>query len=484
VRQDWGVLDAWRFSGNLGSRDTGIQTTLTTPSYGQLFLDKVTIIFSLLSEPMASRKELETLIFYVLGESNRQLQIKSGLDAVPKDRRTAALRGLQDLGWIGYAGIGDFEGSYSLTAEGARIASEKPTLGSLDKKVQEHIEALKQVDEASNGVRKEGLRHLISNACSVGNWDSALVNCFELKKIAAKTKDVESAAFAAFNIGRVEAAQNRWEEALESYLEALEKFMESGDRQGVCYTNRQLGIVYGNKGDHASAHRCFESSISLAKTIGDREAEAKSKANLAIILDLEGRKDEAEIASTDCLAYFSEIGDDLTCSKIANNLGVLNLSREKFDVAAEYFDKTIMSCRATKDRTVLAIALVNAGYCYARVGDIARGQSYTDEAITILRETTNQNLLALAYRNFGVIEFRRHHTGMAFEWFDKSIRAAEASCVEDTYATCCYEYGITLISSMGNLKLAKKLLKRASAAYRNIGNLDRARVVDTRMASA
>ncbi len=433
---------------------------------------------------MASRKELETLIFYVLGESNRQLQIKSGLDAVPKEQRTAALRGLQDLGWIGYAGYGDFEGSYSLTPEGTRIAAERPTLSSLEKGAQEHIEALRQVDEASNGVRKEGLRHLISNACSVGNWDSALVNCFELKKLASRTKDVESAAFAAFNIGRVEAAQNRWEEALESYLEALEKYMECGNRKGVCYTNRQLGIVYGNKGDHASAHRCFESSISLAKSISDRDAEAKAKANLAIILDLEGRKDEAEVASTDCLAYFCEIGDNLTCSKIANNLGVLSLSRDKFDVAAEYFDKTIMSCRATKDRTVLAIALVNAGYCYARVGETARALGYTEEALTILRETTNQNLLALAYRNIGVVEFRCHHTKKAFEWFDKSIRAAETSCVEDTYAACCYEYGVALISSATDLRLAKRLLKRASAAYRNIGNLERARMVETRAASA
>ena len=433
---------------------------------------------------MASRKELEILIFYVLGEGNRQLQIKSGLDAVPKEQRTAARMGLQDLGWIGYGGIADFEGSYSLTQEGARIASEKPTLNSLDKRVQEHIEAIRQVDEASNGIRKEGLKRLILNACSMGNWDSAHVNCFELKKLASRNKDVESAAFAAFNIGRVEAAQNRWDEALESYLEALEKYMESGNRKGVCDTNRQLGIVYGNKGDHASAHRCFETSISMARTIGDREAEAKAKANLAIILDLEGRTDEAEIASTDCLAYFSEVGDDLTCSKIANNLGVLNLSRERFDVAAEYFDKTIMASRSTRDRTVLGATLINAGYCYARIGDIARGMANTDEAMSILRETTNQNYLALAYRNYGLIEFRCHHTEKAYDWFEKSIRAAKASSVEDTYAACCYEYGTALILSMANLKLAKRLLKKSSAAYRHIGNVERARVIETRAAAA
>ncbi|HEX9907408.1 MAG TPA: tetratricopeptide repeat protein, partial [Thermoplasmata archaeon] len=244
------------------------------------------------------------------------------------------------------------------------------------------------------------------------------------------------------------------------------------------------GIVYGNKGDHASAHRCFESSISMAKNIGDRDAEAKAKANLAIILDLEGQSEEAEVASKDCLSYFSEIGDDLTCSKIANNLGVLNLSREKFDVAAEYFDKTIMASRLTRDRTVLGATLINAGYCYARIGDIARGISYTDEAMSILRETTNQNYLALAYRNYGLIELRCHHTQTAFEWLEKSVRAAKASSVEDTYAACCYEYGTALIWSMGDLKLAKKLFKKSSAAYRQIGNTERARVVESRMTAA
>jgi tetratricopeptide (TPR) repeat protein len=432
---------------------------------------------------MATRNEIESLLFYVLGETNRQNLINSGLEAVPKDSRVAALRGLQDLGWIGHGGLADFEESYSLTKDGRVMASQRPELSSLDSKVREHIEALRHVDTGQNGVVKEGLRQLISIESELGCTDSALVNCYRLKSIAEKTKDVESTAFAAYNEGRMESAQNRWEEALESYLEAIEKFMEVGDRHGVCMTNRAMGVVYGNKGDHASAIRCFESSLTMARELGDRNAIAMAEGNLAIIYDLEGRTDESESASRVCLEYFLETGDNLRAAKAANNLGVLNMSRNKLEVAAEYFEKTIASSRASKDSLLLGTALVNAGYCCARIGDAALALSYSDEATKIFRELSNQNMLALAYRNYGTIEARNGRYHESFDWFEKSVRSAKASGVEDTLAACCYEYGMTLIKATVDPRLAVKLLKKASAIYRSIGNTSRAREAESRAAA-
>ncbi|MFH1579644.1 MAG: hypothetical protein ABIE25_05730, partial [Thermoplasmatota archaeon] len=124
---------------------------------------------------MANRNEIETLIFYVLGDTNRQLFVKSGFEGVPEDKRVSALRGLQDLGWIGHGGFADFGESYSLTKEGRRIASEHPETKDFDPNVREHIEALRLVDGESNGARKDGLKRLITIECEHGNWDSALV---------------------------------------------------------------------------------------------------------------------------------------------------------------------------------------------------------------------------------------------------------------------------------------------------------------------
>ncbi|MCU0852810.1 MAG: tetratricopeptide repeat protein [Thermoplasmata archaeon] len=432
---------------------------------------------------MATRNEIESLLFYVLGETNRQNLIASGLEAVPKDSRVAALRGLQDLGWIGHCGLADYEESYSLTKDGRVMASQRPDLSSLDSKVREHIEALRHVDTGQNGVVKEGLKQLISIQSDLGCTDSALLNCYRLKSIAERTKDVEAAAFAAYNEGKMESAQNKWDEALESYLTAIEKFMEAGDRRGVCMTNRVMGVVYGNKGDHASAVRCFESSLTMAREIGDRDAIAKAEGNLAIIYDLEGRTEESEKASKSCLDYFLEVGDNIGAARSANNLGVLNLSRDNLQMAGEYFEKTIAASRACKEHTLLGTALVNAGYCYARTGDAARALAYSDEAMKIFRELCNQNMIALAYRNYGTIEARNGHFDEAFALFEKSVRSAKASGVEDTLAACCYEYGTTLIKATVKLHLASKLLKKASAIYRSIGNTQKAREAEARAAA-
>jgi tetratricopeptide (TPR) repeat protein len=437
-----------------------------------------------LESSMATREEILTLVSYVLGDKNRQLLVSSGLEALPKETRISALRGLQDLGWIGHNGMADFEESYSLTRDGRLIISNHPTVSQLEAHQMRHVQSLRQVDETSDCAQKEGLRKLIEVDCELGNWDSALIHCSQLKNLAEKGNDMGNLAFAWFHHGKVEMAQNRWTEALELYLNALENFAGVGDSKGVAMTNRAMGVIYAHKGDHASAIRCFESSISLAQMIGDKSLEAKAEDNLANVYDLEGRFEAAENAHKRSLRFFLETGDLAAAARTANNLGVLNLLRNNFQSAAEFFEKTIESCRKTKNREVLGIALVNCGYCYSRCAIIDKSIAYTDEAVSIFKEPNDVNLLALAYRNYGSVETRSGNFEMAFEWFEKSVRAAKTSGVEDTLAACYYEYGISLMKAATDKRLAKKLLKKSAAIFKSMGDQARARSIESQIALA
>ena len=66
---------------------------------------------------MTTSGEIQTLISYVLADKNREVLITTGISALPQDRRESALRGLQDLGWIGHTGVADLGESYLLTKE-------------------------------------------------------------------------------------------------------------------------------------------------------------------------------------------------------------------------------------------------------------------------------------------------------------------------------------------------------------------------------
>jgi tetratricopeptide (TPR) repeat protein len=433
---------------------------------------------------MATREDISTLVSYVLGEKNKQTLVAGGLDALPKDVRIAALRGLQDLGWIGHSGIADFGESYSLTKDGRCVISDRPELASLEPCVRAHVEALRLIDGDVCEDRKCGLMKLVSIDCDLGNWDSALIHCYQLRRMAEESNDIKALAFAFLHQGKVEMAQNRWDEALESLLSSNERYVECCDTRGVAITNRTMGVIYAHKGDHSSAIRCFENSLSMARMIGDRSLEAKAEGNLANVYDLEGRFDEAERAHKRCLEYFLQVNDLAGAARTANNLGVLNLLQERFQTAAEYFEKTIESCRKIKNKDVLGIALVNCGYSYARCGNLSRSVEYTDEAVSILKEPNDLNLLALAYRNYGSIEMRSSRPDVAFDWFEKSVRAAKASGVEDTLAACCYDYGMSLIAAATDMRLAKKLLKKSASLFRDMGYSDRARFIESRLVAA
>jgi len=433
---------------------------------------------------MPSREEIDALMSYVLSDDKRRLLLAKGLDGVPKEIRIAALRGLQDLRWLDKGIDPDDELSCVLTVEGQRIASERPSTEELNRSVQDHIAALKSLDTPHREVKAEVLRRLISTEFALGNMDSALLYACELREIARPRKDFASVAFALLHQGHVEVMKNHWKEALESYLAALEMYTECGDRGGVCTASRALGIVYGNKGDCASAMRCFETSLSLARELGDWEGAAKAESNLAIIYDLQGRYEDSENAGKSCLEYFLGTEDFATAARISNNLGVLHMSRENYALAIEYLEKTIESTRRLGNKQVLAAALVNVGYCHGKLRNTGKILQCTDEATSILKGPHDLNMLSLAYRNYGIVEMMRSDLQAASEWFEKSVRTAEASGVEDTIAACCFEYGIALLGSMTNPKLAKKLLKRASSTYKNIGNLELARRVEARLSAS
>lgn len=433
---------------------------------------------------MATREEIATLVSYILGEKNKQLLISSGLDALPKECKISALRGLQDLGWVGHSGLADFAESYSLSRDGRIVAAERPPVTELKPSVQNHIDALRSIDEMTECAQKEGLRKLISLDCDMSNWDSALIHCYQLKRLAERTKDTEATAFALWHEGKVSMAQNRWDDALEAYLNASEKYMEAGERRGVAMTNRAMGVIYANKGDHTSALRCFESSLSMARMIGDKDLEARAEGNLANLYDMEGRFQDAEKAYERCLSFFVGSGDMICAAKTSNNLGVMNLLRDDYQAAGEYFEKTIDACRSINNKEVLGIALVNGGYCHAKCGNLSRAVLFTEEAVSILKEPNDMNLMALAYRNFGTIEMRNQKAESAFEWFEKSVRVAQASGVEDTLAACCYEYGMALIGAVTDVGLAKRLLKKSASIFRGIGNIDKARSIEKRLATA
>ncbi len=127
---------------------------------------------------------------------------------------------------------------------------------------------------------------------------------------------------------------------------------------------------------------------------------------------------------------------------------------------------------------------MNAGRCYAKLGDVGRAISCTEESEAISKESNDLNQLAGAYVNYGLIEFRCLDLEKAFAWFEKGIRAAMASGVEETLASCYYEYGMALVESTANLRLAKKLLNKASTLFRNLGNMETASRAEKLLAAA
>ena len=68
---------------------------------------------------------------------------------------------------------------------------------------------------------------------------------------------------------------------------------ELGDRRAEASALHQLGIVLQEQGRNDEARPYFERSLMTARELGDRRAEASALHQLGIVLQEQGRNDEA-----------------------------------------------------------------------------------------------------------------------------------------------------------------------------------------------
>ncbi|MFQ3579972.1 MAG: tetratricopeptide repeat protein, partial [Bacteroidales bacterium] len=93
--------------------------------------------------------------------------------------------------------------------------------------------------------------------------------------------------------------------------------------------------------------------------------------------------------------------------------------------AEEYLKKGLAMARATDNFMEQSIALYNLGKLSLQKGDTARTEDLYKNAEQAAIKANNQNGLYLIYNQLGLIEFARQHFDKAYEYYRKSIKAAE-----------------------------------------------------------
>jgi tetratricopeptide (TPR) repeat protein len=226
-------------------------------------------------------------------------------------------------------------------------------------------------------------------------------------------------------------AQNL-EQAISCFQAALQVYTREAFRQSWVETLMNLGNAYRSRilGDRAKnlelAIASHEQALAALQDTSDRYSQVKIYHQLASILQLQGKLDEAQQAFERGIAIAEALNDQSSLAIGLNRLGGLLQQQGKLDEAQHAFERGIAIAEALNDQSSLAIGLNRLGELLQQQGKFDEAQQVFERQIAIAEALDDQSSLAIGWNRLGGLLQQQGKLNEAQHAFERGIAIAEA----------------------------------------------------------
>ncbi len=258
--------------------------------------------------------------------------------------------------------------------------------------------------------------------------------------------------------------------AIESALEGLRILKEtSGTSRDMAEGYRQVGSVYGTRGDFGKARTNFELALSLSPD-GDLQLRSLIQDGLAAVSIELGELDRAAVHLEKARQGWLKLGNDGALAESLNNLAILYYYRGEFDIAADELSEASRAAAADGYQRLVATVRISQGIVqYAQKSFHAAIQSFLT-GLTMARQILDHRLVAEATKGLGNTYRRLGEREKAEVLLHQAILEAEES--HQNYFVARYLVALARVYSQSE-EFAKALesLESAVQLFREQGSL-------------
>jgi tetratricopeptide (TPR) repeat protein len=221
--------------------------------------------------------------------------------------------------------------------------------------------------------------------------------------------------------------------------EALHRFTARGDFDGRMRTLNLLGVIGFERGRLADAEEHLTEALNLAHRLEDSLAAARACNNLASVVHLRGRPDEAVGLYRGALLSYQRLGDRRGAAETYHNLGLTFRQLSAFDEAekavhqalrhAEFVGEPGLLALTSAGRAELRIAVGDSAFAYP---ELDRAGRLADRAADVVGIAEIRRIRALAALRDGRYELARQEAEAAravAEEHGVALLAAECAAV-------------------------------------------------------
>jgi predicted ATPase/transcriptional regulator with XRE-family HTH domain len=215
-------------------------------------------------------------------------------------------------------------------------------------------------------------------------------------------------ADAAVFLGTATSAGGDYAAGYRLLTEGLSLQRDRGNRWGMAFGLRQLGLAAHEVGEYREAYRLLAESLSLSRQLGNTWAIAASLNALGTTsLALEAY-DEAQACLTEGLALSQRLEDRYNIAVGLSGLGRISQALERYEEAQRYFHESTALWREIGTQSELAGTLNSLGETLRQMGDRASARRCFHEALTIATETQVTPVMLEAVLGFAALRLEEH----------------------------------------------------------------------------
>jgi two-component system NarL family sensor kinase len=177
----------------------------------------------------------------------------------------------------------------------------------------------------------------------------------------------------------------------------------TGFKKGIAQAYNDMGILYYDKQDFATAISLYNKAYLIRKDMNDDKGVAALYNKIGIIYQKEARYDSALQYAQKALQLYEKLQDKTGISYSLNNMGIVNQNMGNIDEALKYQQQSIAIKEVINDQLGLAGSYVNVGNIYLLKNDHVTAKSYYEKAEIICRKIGDPEYLANSINNLSSI---------------------------------------------------------------------------------
>jgi tetratricopeptide (TPR) repeat protein len=168
----------------------------------------------------------------------------------------------------------------------------------------------------------------------------------------------------------------------------------------------------------------YKKALKIAEEIQDKELQAFSLHNLAIIYSTHNRELEAIELEKRGYRIFTELKMEPNCINVLNTIGVCYFRLNEYQKALEYYLKSLKIAEKSKDKKLIGNAYENIALVYKRNSQHVKAYEYYEKAIKIYSSINYKQGIINVYTNYGAAKDQNNDLVGALLLYEKGLQIA------------------------------------------------------------